>query len=117
MTDIDTRPQVINIDCPAGDTLTINLTVDSAVVAGRTFTGQVRQTREGSRLDASFVCTPTAGGATAVLVSADTQHLARRGKYVGYWDVQLAGAGGTDPVTTLAGGELRIHPDVTREAT
>jgi hypothetical protein len=28
--------------------------------------------------------------------------------------VQLAEADGLDPVTTLAGGDLKIYPDVTR---
>ena len=114
MTNIDSRPQVVDIDHYAGDTLTLHVTIDDAVVAGRTFTAQVRNKLDSQRVDAEFEVIPDLTGASIVLLSADCQRLAKRGKYTGFWDVQLAEADGSDPVTTLAHGELRIHQDVTR---
>ena len=49
-----------------------------------------------------------------VLSGESCLELARRGKYRGYWDMQLADVDGDDPVTTLAYGKLTIYPDVTR---
>lgn len=114
MPDIDTRPQAVNIDHYAGDTLSLKITVPTEVVAGRTWQAQVRSRPDAQRLDATFRIVPEAWGATVILEHEDCQRLARRGKYVGYWDVQLAEADGSDPVTTLAFGVLRVHSDVTR---
>jgi hypothetical protein len=114
MPNIDARPQVIDIDHYAGDTLTLHVKVPTDVVDNRTWKAQVRSTRDAQKIDAEFQITPQSFGADVVLLSADCQRLAKRGKYTGYWDVQLAEADGSDPVTTLAYGELRIHPDVTR---
>lgn len=114
MTDIDTRPQEINIDHYAGDTLTLHVKVPALVVDGRTWTGQVRSRRDSQKVDATFQITETVEGADVVLLNVDCQELAKRGKYTGFWDVQLAAPDGSDPVTTLAYGEIRIHPDVTR---
>lgn len=114
MPTIDSRPQVIDIDHYAGDTLTLHVKVPALVVDGRTWTAQVRSRTDSQKIEASFQITPTADGADVVLLSEDCQRLAKRGKFVGAWDVQLAEADGSDPVTTLAYGELRIHPDVTR---
>lgn len=119
MTDssVDTRPTEVDIDHYGGDTLTLHFTVDSAVVAGREWTGQVRSQRTSQKVEATFSFITTAGGADAVLSAADCKRLSSRGKFTGFWDVQLAVAGGLDPVTTLAHGEMRIHPDVTRQVT
>jgi hypothetical protein len=112
--DLDSRPQVINIDHYAGDTLTLHVKVDSAVVAGRTWKAQVRSRPESQRVDAEFYIYENATGADVVLESPDCEKLAKRGKYTGYWDVQLAEANGLDPVTTLAYGKITVHTDVTR---
>jgi hypothetical protein len=117
MPNIDTRPQVINIDHYAGDTLTLHIQVDSAIVAGRTWRAQVRSRPDSQKLEAEFDIVEETWGADVILLHADCQRLARRGKFTGFWDVQLAESDGSDPVTTLAYGELRIHPDVTRTAT
>jgi hypothetical protein len=113
---IDSRPTVIDIDHYAGDTLTLHVKVPAQIVAGRTWTAQVRSRPDSQRLDASFTIIENAEGADVVLMTADCQRLARRGKYVGQWDVQLAMPDGSDPVTTLAYGRITIHPDVTRIA-
>jgi hypothetical protein len=111
---IDARPQVVDIDHYAGDTLTLHIQVPTEVVNGRTWRAQVRSRRDSQRLDAEFQIVEQTWGADVILLHADCQQLAKRGKYTGYWDVQLSAADGSDPVTTLAYGELRIHPDVTR---
>lgn len=113
MPDLDSRPQVINIDHYAGDTLTLHVKIDPAVVAGRQWKAQVRSRPESQRLDAEFLIYENPTGADVVLESPDCQKLARRGEYTGYWDVQLSW-NGDDPVTTLAYGKITIHPDVTR---
>lgn len=117
MTDIDSRPTVVNITHYAGDTLTLHVTVPAEVVGTRVFKAQVRARPNSPRLDADFEVTATETGADIVLKTADSQELARRGKFTGNWDVQLQPANGTDPITTLAYGEITIYPDVTRGST
>lgn len=111
---LSTIPDQVDIEHYAGDTLYIAVTVDTAYVAGRTVTAQVRKSKTSNKVDATFVVIPTATGFTLQLVAEDTQELAKRGEYVGWWDVQLAEADGSDPVTTLCFGELKLHNDVTR---
>lgn len=113
---IDTRPQIVDIDAYGGDTLTLHIKVPESVIGTRVFTGSVRSRRESNKIEASFVVTRIADfGADIQLLSADTKRLSARGHYIGYWDVQLAAPDGSDPVTTLATGELRLDPDVTRK--
>lgn len=114
MPNIDARPQEVNIDHYAGDTLTLHIKIAPELIGGRVFKAQVRAKRDSQRLDAEFQIYPMSYGADAVLLHADCQRLAKRGKYTGFWDVQLAEADGSDPVVTIATGEIRIHPDVTR---
>jgi hypothetical protein len=114
MPDLSTIPQEVNIEHYAGDTLTVHLTVPTEVVAGRTYFAQVRAKRGASKIDASFQVIPNAGGADIMLLSADSMRLANRGPWSGFWDVQLAAPDGSDPVTTLAQGELVLVTDVTR---
>lgn len=113
-TDIDTRPVVVNIDHYAGDTLVLHVKVDAAVIGTRVFTAQVRARRTSTKVDGEFdvILTPT--GCDLMLQTEVSQRLAHRGPYIGYWDVQLS-HDGDDPVTTLAHGEIRLDPDVTRK--
>ena len=114
MTVLSTLPQVIDIDHYAGDTLTIHIKIGAGDIAGRVFSAQVRANKSAVKVDATFSVILTAEGADIVLSSADSLALTKRGPYTGFWDVQLAMPDGADPVTTLACGELRLHPDVTR---
>ena len=116
MPNIDTRPTVVDIEHYGGDTLSLHVTVDPLIVAGRTWAAQVRSQPASPRLDASFSIFPTATGIVAVLSSEASSNLARRKKYQGYWDLQLSDDGG-DPVDTLAYGKIIVHPDVTRVET
>lgn len=115
MSILSTLPQVVDIDHYAGDTLTVHVKVAAEVIAGRTFTAQVRASKTATKVDATFSVFLTVDGADIMLAGADTLLLTKRGDYTGFWDVQLAQADGSDPVTTLACGELRLHLDVTRQ--
>ena len=132
MAKLSTAPQTVDVDAYAGDTLTIQVTAPDALVAGREWSAQVRSAADSALVDAEFTITPpsvadgpaylilpsdvtaalvTGGTLTTMLASGRT---IVEGKYVGVWDVQLAPAGGGDPVTTLARGTLIITGDVTR---
>lgn len=111
---LSTLPQIINIDHYGGDTLTLHHKVAPEVIDGREFFAQIRSKASSSRVDATFSVVLTVEGADLILSSADSRALCSRGLYEGAWDVQLAATGGADPVTTLAYGEFRVHPDVTR---
>jgi hypothetical protein len=114
MAELNTLPQVIDIDAYGGDTLTIHIKADTTTIAGRVFTAQVRLDTADGTIDATFTSQVTAEGADISLSSEDSARLSADGMYEGVWDVQLAPAAGGDPVTTLGYGALRIHPDVTR---
>ena len=115
-TDIDTRPQVVNVVHYGGDTLVLHVRVTPEIIGGREFSAQVRSQKISRRIDASFQVILTPTGADIQLLSEDCQRLTERGPYTGWWDVQLAMPDGSDPVTTLAYGELKLDPDVTRSA-
>ena len=102
---------------PGPDTLPIHIKIASELIAGRVFTAQVRIKKASTKVDATLTVVLTATGADVVLTSADSARLTKRGPYEGFWDVQLAPAGGGDPVTTLGYGAIRIHNDVTRATT
>jgi len=115
---LDTRPQVVDVDHYGGDTLTLHIHISDALIGGREFSAQVRKTKSSTRVDAEFSVILVPGtGADIVLSYVDCLELTRRGDYEGFWDVQLAPAGGGDPVTTLAHGEMRVRSDVTRAET
>ena len=116
MADLSTMPEEINVVHYGGDTLTIHIQITAQTIGGRTFFAQVRQKATNSRIDATFGVIVTAEGADIVLSSEDSKRLSARGVYEGVWDVQLAEADGSDPVTTLAYGDMVINPDVTRVA-
>ena len=114
MAELSTLPQVIDIDAYGGDTLIIHIKADATTINGRVFSAQVRADPTASVLDASFSVSTTPEGADIQLSAADAGRLSEDGLYEGFWDVQLAPAGGGDPITTLGYGALRLHPDVTR---
>lgn len=114
MSSVDTRPQVVDIDHYAGDTLVLHVKVPADVVDGRVWSAQVRAKRTSTKIEATFEIIPMSYGADVMLHTEDSRRLTARGKFVGFWDVQVAEADGSDPVTTFAHGELRLHPDVTR---
>lgn len=116
MADFDTRPTEVNIKHYGGDTLTIHVKVAAEIVAGRSWTAQVRTARTSQTVAATFTCTEDAEGANVVLSAVDCRRLSERGEFKGFWDVQLSAAGGLDPVSTLAQGEITIVPDVTRSS-
>jgi len=67
--DIDTRPTVINIEHYGGDTLSLHVTIDPLVEAGRTWTAQVR----------SLPFTPRLSEAGRILRHLPGQHRSLRG--------------------------------------
>lgn len=111
---LNTHPQVIDIEHYGGDTLTVHIAAPVEVIGERVFSAQVRSKQGSPRLDAQFSVVLTETGADIVLAADDARRLANRGPYSGWWDVQLAMADGTDPITTIAYGEITIIPDVTR---
>ena len=117
MSILSTLPQVVDIDHYGGDTLPVHIKISDALIGGRVFSAQVRKTKNSPKIDGTFTVIIVPGvGADIFLPSATCLELTKRGDYEGFWDVQLAPAGGGDPVTTLAYGELRLHSDVTRAA-
>src|SRR5512144_3119905 len=132
---LDTRPQSVDLYHYAGDTLTVQIRAPSSLVAGKTWTAQVRSTRQATVVDATFaitVPTVTDGPAYLVMTSVDTARLpAELGTpirvikgtgaeatavmiqtYQGVWDCQVRATSGTDPVTTLVSGAIKIEADV-----
>ena len=116
MPKFDTRPTQVDIDHYAGDTLSIRINVDAATVDGRTWKAQVRAERTDLVSAGEFDVLPDVDGCTIMLESSICQTLAAAGVWKGFWDVQVyEPVGGPDPVTTFAGGQLRLYPDVTRQ--
>lgn len=113
-----TAPETVDLIGYGGDTLTIQVQAPTAFIDGRVWSAQVRDTTTDATAAASFTVTePTEvdGPAFVVLASEDTARLtAGVAQYVGLWDVQVAPAGGGDPVTTLARGKITLTGDVTR---
>ena len=114
MADLSTMPQVVNVEHYGGDTLPIHIKATPEIIAGRVFSAQVRSKAVTAKVDATFGVIITPEGADIILSSADSRRLSMRGLYEGVWDAQLSMPDGSDPVTTVAYGELLIHPDVTR---
>lgn len=113
MAKFDTRPNQVDIDHYAGDTLTIRVNATAVIVAGREWQAQVRDKRRGGKVVADFTIVEDVDGATLTLLSATCTTLADRGVFKGFWDVQVADPLSPDPTTTFATGYLNIHPDVT----
>lgn len=139
MTRIDTRPAIVDIDHYAGNTLTLQIKAPAAYSPGLLeWKAQVRATSVATAVDAEFdVTTGVSGDPEVVLLylslsSAVTTSLnATKGvvitvrekgstientirRYSGFYDIQVAGVGGTDPVITVSKGELIIDSDITR---
>jgi hypothetical protein len=128
-----TVPEPVDLEGWAGDTLLRTVTVPTAFIAGRVWSAQVRASRDATQIDATFVIvepTTTDGPASIYLRAEDTARLVAGRTagsarftsasvgvgYSGVWDVQLAPAGGGDPTTTLAYGQVTLFGDVTRPA-
>lgn len=127
-------PKVVDVDCYGGDTLTIRVDAPSSLIADREWSAQVRKAPGAPAVDATFIIVPpteTDGPAFLTLPGEVTALLAASGtvvniggigrtvmakKYTGVWDVQVAPAGGGDPITTLARGSFTSTDDVTRGA-
>lgn len=120
MTDIDTRPTVVNIFHYAGDTLTMQINTNGLFGAG-TWTGQVRAQRD-QPVDATFTITPNAEGASAVLSAADAEALSMLGvpvtvdgipytRYTGVYDIQVTEGA---VVATVVRGTITVDSDVTQ---
>jgi hypothetical protein len=134
MATLDTSPQQVDLVGYAGDTLSFSVTAPTTFIAGRGWSAQVRSTVDAATVDAEFqVIAPTVvdGPAFLTLTADDTRALhsggatatrvvggraVTSGTYSGFWDVQLAPAGGGDPVTTLVQGKITIPGDITRVA-
>lgn len=138
MANIDTRPQVVNINHLSGNTLTIKVKTPVLYGAGLVWTAQVRRTSNADLVDATFSVAagtspdPEEAVHYLSLSSATTAHLCQdfgvlttvrdKGsvaentikRYTGRYDIQISGPNGTDPVITLGTGELLIDLDVTR---
>ena len=114
MASFDTRPKVVDIDHYGGDTLTIRVNATEEIVDGREWMAQVRDKPRGGRVLKSFVVTEDVDGAFLQLPAADCAELTERGKFKGFWDVQLAVPVDVDPTVTLARGYLNIDTDVTQ---
>lgn len=100
-----------------GDTETINLNFENAAgspinITGRTYTGQIRSSRESSVVIATFTCSivgAASNGQVACTIPAATT--ANLEPQVGVYDIQETNGA---VVTTLLQGEVKIIRDVTR---
>lgn len=135
MAELTTIPNVVNVRHYGGDTLYIYVKAPPELTDAKEWSAQVRANRLATVVDATFTITPSAGAglpttlmlpaavvrdllddATQIRVKDSAGQYAMVMRYQGVWDVQIAAAGGTDPVQTLAQGTLTIDLDVTREA-
>lgn len=114
MAGISAVPQTVDVAGYVGDTLTIVVTAPSALVDGLGWSAQIRSANDATEVAATFAITPPTvadGPAYLVLSTAASTAL---GVFSGVWDVQVAAAGGVDPVITLARGKFTQEMDVTR---
>ena len=108
MTLIDLRPEAVDLQGYAGDTLTVRVTVsDSSVVEGGTWLAQVRETETGI-VAATF--STDVGDASALLTLDAAETALLGGGFAGVWDCQVT----TDVVRTLVRGRLTLASDVSR---
>jgi hypothetical protein len=131
VSNIDTRPDTVNLSGYAGDTMVIRVLVEGDFVKSMDWLAQVKQSRQQGDASAEFTVVPFDGGATLTLSAAETARLAGVGavvqqdgnpqpydertvrRFTGEWDVQVS-SGGSDPVVTLVQGALTIDLDVSR---
>ena len=107
---IDLRPEAVDITGYAGDTLSLRVTVsDPSIVAGGTWTAQVRQTQASAEIKATFAVTIESPGVALLTLAADDT--AALGGFVGVWDCQVTNTG---TARTLVQGKISFDPDVTR---
>jgi hypothetical protein len=118
---LDLAPDIVNIVAYAGDTIgPIQIKHSAGFVAGRVYTAQIRPDRKSTQVDAVF---DVQVGATEddpvfLTLSSDITRslVGSREKYQGFWDCQIAPAGGGDPTRTVVQGKVTLTLDVTREA-
>jgi hypothetical protein len=140
----DLTPDIVDFTLYAGDTLAFNIefTSDEFDASGLNWLSQIRDTRDATEVAAEFIITPLPNGADMLLPGSVTGALVNQSGvmmsarqlqerypktlatlgaekmlvFVAAWDVQVAAPDGTDPVVTLAQGEIVIGLDVSREA-
>jgi hypothetical protein len=118
MATLSSVPQTVDLRAYAGDTYTIAVHVDPAVVAGRSFAAHIRRSENSPDIEAEFTITPGLAAdewlhsltaeQTAALYNLTT------GPFKGVWDTQLAPTLGGDPTVTLVQGAFTVEGDVTR---
>lgn len=108
-TTVDLRPDTVNLDGYAGDTLTLRVTVaDPTLVEGGTWLAQVKADHESAAV-AAFTVTPEEAGSALLTLDAETT-TTLGGGFVGQWDVQVT----TDTVRTLVRGKLSLAFDISQ---
>lgn len=137
MTDIDTRPDTVNLYGYAGDTLSFRIIVAGNLSKGQQWLAQIRQDRTQGQETAVFDVEEVSDGAVLTLTAEETARLAGTGallvdqqvadanpqaytdgarrmmRFSGQWDVQISNSG-SDPVITLVQGSITLDLDVSR---
>lgn len=117
MTRIDLRPARLDYKITRGDDFADTVTIKegspaAAVdVSSRTYTAQVRQTKDGEVVASMTVDMTDAASGEVTYSIADTATADMVGDYV--WDFQQSTSG---VIRTLMGGKFTVDADVTRSA-
>ena len=117
MTRIDLRPARLDYKITRGDDFSDTVTIkegDPAAavdVSARTYTAQVRRTKDGDVVASMTIDTTNAASGEIGYSIADTVTDDMSGEYV--WDFQQSSGG---VVRTLMGGKFTVDLDVTRAA-
>lgn len=107
---VDLRPDTVNLDGYAGDTLSLRVTVaDSSLVEGGTWLAQVRPDHQAA-VAATFDITEQEAGSALLTLDAETT-TTLGGGFAGQWDCQVTTG---DVVRTLVRGKLALSYDITR---
>lgn len=110
-------PSTQNLTITRGDTEVVVITMKDVAgipinITGRTYSAQVRTTRDAGSVAASFTCVITnvvSGGEVTCTMSAVSSAALPAGKY--YWDFQENNAG---VISTILAGSVTVLADVTR---
>lgn len=113
MATVDLRPEPAKLKIARGDDFSMPVVIkeDSVLVdvSSRTYTAQLRRTKNGALVSNFGIDATNAATGTIVFTLADTVTDDLNGTY--YWDFQQFAAG---VVRTLMGGAFVVEPDVTR---